>query len=396
MDSTNHFLFLNHDEKNQNQNHLIKQENSKIIIGTNNETIYIPTTLQVDNTINIKNNLNVEGNTNLRGDLKINGNLYFEKDLKINGHLHLQKDLNIHGNINVGKEFRIISDLNAEKNVHIHGNLHLEKDLKINGNFIFEKDLHINGNINEVPLQGSLKMNNLSIGKESFFSNIDGENNISIGYKSLSSNKNTSNNTAIGALSIQLNTEGDNNTAIGYQAHQSGKVGCSNTFIGAFTDIDCPNSYYEQSTAIGYQSIITDSNQITLGTNNEYVYIPGTEDSIDCNTGALKVSGGVGINGNIHYAGELKSMSDYRVKENIQLLDESYTVDMLKPVIYNKISSHSKEIGFLAHELQEIYPFLVSGEKDGKEMQTVNYLGIIGILVREIQELKKKVKNLST
>jgi hypothetical protein len=39
-----------------------------------------------------------------------------------------------------------------------------------------------------------------------------------------------------------------------------------------------------------------------------------------------------------------------------------------------------------------VYPFLVTGEKDGENLQSVNYNGIIGILIKEIQDLKKDVK----
>jgi hypothetical protein len=48
----------------------------------------------------------------------------------------------------------------------------------------------------------------------------------------------------------------------------------------------------------------------------------------------------------------------------------------------------------IAHEVQEYYPFLVEGEKDGKQTQTVNYNGLIGVLIKEIQELKKRVLDL--
>jgi hypothetical protein len=37
---------------------------------------------------------------------------------------------------------------------------------------------------------------------------------------------------------------------------------------------------------------------------------------------------------------------------------------------------------------------LVNGEKDGKNYQSLNYIGIIPILVKEIQELKTEVQNL--
>ena len=48
-------------------------------------------------------------------------------------------------------------------------------------------------------------------------------------------------------------------------------------------------------------------------------------------------------------------------------------------------------MGFIAHEVQEIFPFLVTGEKDGKDTQTVNYNGFIALLVKEIQQLKTKI-----
>ena len=45
-------------------------------------------------------------------------------------------------------------------------------------------------------------------------------------------------------------------------------------------------------------------------------------------------------------------------------------------------------MGFIAHELQEHYPFLVTGVKDGPDTQSVNYIGLIGLLTKEIQQLK--------
>jgi hypothetical protein len=42
--------------------------------------------------------------------------------------------------------------------------------------------------------------------------------------------------------------------------------------------------------------------------------------------------------------------------------------------------------------VQEYFPFLVSGVKDGPEIQSINYTGLIGVLTKEIQELKKDNK----
>jgi hypothetical protein len=82
--------------------------------------------------------------------------------------------------------------------------------------------------------------------------------------------------------------------------------------------------------------------------------------------------------------------SDYRLKTNVTDLDGSYTVDKLVPIQYDNILSNKHEFGLIAHELQEVYPELVKGEKDGVEYQRVNYNGLIGVLVKEVQELNRR------
>jgi hypothetical protein len=57
--------------------------------------------------------------------------------------------------------------------------------------------------------------------------------------------------------------------------------------------------------------------------------------------------------------------------------------------------TQKQDVGLIAHELQAQYPFLVNGIKDGEEMQAVNYIGLIGILIKEIQCLKKEVSLMS-
>jgi len=97
------------------------------------------------------------------------------------------------------------------------------------------------------------------------------------------------------------------------------------------------------------------------------------------------------ISGNVN-ATSYNTTSDYRIKKHVITLGETFTVDNLNPVTYNNINLGKQDIGLIAHELQEFYPFLVNGEKDGEHFQSVNYTGIIGILIKEIQELKKDVK----
>lgn len=85
--------------------------------------------------------------------------------------------------------------------------------------------------------------------------------------------------------------------------------------------------------------------------------------------------------------------SDYRIKTNVQTLDETHVLDKLRPVVYYQTQTKCNDIGFIAHELQEHYPELVYGEKDGPEMQAVDYNGILVLLINEIQRLKQFIKD---
>jgi hypothetical protein len=106
----------------------------------------------------------------------------------------------------------------------------------------------------------------------------------------------------------------------------------------------------------------------------------------------------INSNGNMTVSGSVTATlftqsSDYRVKKDIKPLDlEEYSVDNLNPVHFKYKDSGQESIGLIAHELQKEYPFLVEGEKDGKETQSVNYNGLIGVLIKEIQELKNRIK----
>lgn len=97
------------------------------------------------------------------------------------------------------------------------------------------------------------------------------------------------------------------------------------------------------------------------------------------------------VNGAATVAGTITATSDYRIKQNVSNLNNNDTIDDLVPIQYNNILSGKHEFGLFAHELQSIYPELVEGEKDGAEYQRVDYNGLIGVLVKEVQDLKKRV-----
>jgi hypothetical protein len=126
-----------------------------------------------------------------------------------------------------------------------------------------------------------------------------------------------------------------------------------------------PNYWYYNPTSFGYWNNGSTTGQV----QNWYIQ----------NTGVATFS-------------TVTTQSDYRLKKNVKQLDDSFTVDNLAPVEYDINDKH--DMGFLAHEVQEHYPFLVDGEKDGDKIQSINYNGFIALLVKEIQNLKKEVEEL--
>jgi hypothetical protein len=114
----------------------------------------------------------------------------------------------------------------------------------------------------------------------------------------------------------------------------------------------------------------------------------------------LNVTGATTLKSTLNVSGAVQGLSfdsgsDYRIKENvISISDTSYNIDKLRPVTYTNILLKKQDFGVIAHELQEQLPFLVTGEKDGEKQQSVNYNGLVGILLNEVQQLKKRVQEL--
>ena len=91
------------------------------------------------------------------------------------------------------------------------------------------------------------------------------------------------------------------------------------------------------------------------------------------------------------------SASDYRLKENIEPLPNGLDrLKQLKPVKFKWKEHDYTSEGFIAHEVQEIYPEAIVGEKDGKDMQSMDYGKITPLLVKAIQEQQEQIEQLKT
>ena len=151
----------------------------------------------------------------------------------------------------------------------------------------------------------------------------------------------------------------------------------------------------------------TPNSGIQAGTNVCIRYPTGDVDISHANgtvsgTGYIYFGYNAGIIGSITQNGTTatayNTSSDYRLKENIAPMTGALAkVSQLKPCTYKWKSTGEESQGFIAHELAEVVPDCVTGEKDaldaeGKPVyQGVDTSFLVATLTAAIQELKEIV-----
>lgn len=105
----------------------------------------------------------------------------------------------------------------------------------------------------------------------------------------------------------------------------------------------------------------------------------------------LNIYNGEDIVATIGADGSYHQLSDKSVKREITTMTKSVKFNKLNPVKFKFEGNESQKRGFIAQEIQEIYPELVS--KTGETL-TVNYTGFIPVLVAELQHSNTLISKL--
>ena len=101
---------------------------------------------------------------------------------------------------------------------------------------------------------------------------------------------------------------------------------------------------------------------------------------------SLRIDG----SGNCLSVGEVTAYSDKRLKKNIKPLEVR---GELNPVTY--IKDGKRSVGFIAQEVQELYPELVHTDEGTEEKYlSLNYAQLTAVLYAEIKELKERLSKL--
>lgn len=165
-----------------------------------------------------------------------------------------------------------------------------------------------------------------------------------------------------------------------------------------------PNGYYPlyvEGTTGWNAGLVTQSNASTVG--HVCLTSATTTPMLVFFYGTLASSSGVGSISTDGTATGYNSFSDYRLKENITpLTDATARVKLLKPVDFTWKSAPEKGVieGFIAHELQEVVPNAVHGNKDAVDdkgepvYQGVDASFVIPLLTAALQDALARIEAL--
>ena len=296
-----------------------------------------------------KTDLSLSGMLNVSSDTSLNGNVFFSKDISANGNIVIGKNLIVLGNI-------------AVKN---YTNQSIINTTTTNYQLIVSEDISLNGNI--------YVKHNIGIGTAAPSGILHLYENTSVPFTGTKGTIMLEHGDLSGCSSILFKSKVNMNSDYGY--------------IYYVDDITGSTTGEKSALCIGVENDVgpsANSDVLVLNRNGCCVGIGMTNPST-----VLHVNGTT-------TSTAFNATSDYRLKDNITNLDETYIIDHLRPVKYTFKSNNSQQIGFIAHEIQEHYPMLVDGEKDGQTHQSINMNGIIPLLVNDLKRSKERISELET
>ena len=268
----------------------------------------------------------------------------------------------------------------------------------------------------------------VAIGKNSY---AQGPSSIAIGYKAH----------AAGGGSVALGQEnvswGSTNFTSGYQniagdVTASAGTGGSAVAMGKYNTASADASMAlnrgtsatnQAATAMGFRTIADNAGMLAIGVNNavgegdtvsgRYFYTDGAYNGApigvafvigngDINTQAYARGNNpsnafmVKYNGDTTLAGDLTVNSDARLKSNIMSLGS--TLAKLMKIDGKSYTMKSNEkvnkIGLLAQEIEEVFPELVKEGEDKDGTLSVNYQGLIPVLINAIKEQQEELNDI--
>lgn len=229
---------------------------------------------------------------------------------------------------------------------------------------------------------------------------------LGIGVSSINNKLHIATDTNGTGLTLQRNslTSGDF-TELSFNMSDN-SVGDPNLWMRGYRGSSFATNYLTFGTNNSERARIDSSGNLLVGTTTASgagisLYPSAFYASVKTGTSAathIQFSNGNGVVGSIVTNGTTTSYntsSDERLKENIQ--DTTHTVDINNICVREfdwKVDGEHQRFGFIAQELEIVYPEAVHSPEDPEEMKSVDYSKLVPLLVKEIQKLKARIEEL--
>jgi len=135
-----------------------------------------------------------------------------------------------------------------------------------------------------------------------------------------------------------------------------------------------------------YKKLISDTQTLSSGTQ---VQTPANSNV------PVYINNNLYVNGNV-YANAFIVPSDKKIKDNIVAMSETDIANFenLEPKTFNYKTQDASEkhYGFIAQEVEQIYPQLVKENPSG--IKTLNYMEMVPLLVLKINKMQQEIDEL--
>ena len=97
-------------------------------------------------------------------------------------------------------------------------------------------------------------------------------------------------------------------------------------------------------------------------------------------------------NAGITVTGDVNSTSDINLKKDIEVITSAVEmISQLRGVKFTWKENDEKSVGVIAQDVEKVLPELIKGEEGDK---SVNYSGLIGLLIEAVKEQQKQIDEL--
>ena len=114
--------------------------------------------------------------------------------------------------------------------------------------------------------------------------------------------------------------------------------------------------------------------------------------NLDLNSKLINGTGGITITG-VTTSTDFNTTSDQNLKTNIRTIEDPLEkIVQIRGVNFEWKENNKPSAGVIAQEVEKVLPQLVNGN----DTKTVNYNGLIGLLIETVKEQQKQIDNLNT